>query len=74
VNAPFRTPRLHIAPQAIAPIIVADLFRDLDEAEATARQIRAEIGRQREKFMSAERCYGMDLPAYRREIERRAGQ
>lgn len=68
---PFQT-----VPQSLdsmpSPQVLADLFRDLDAAEAEARQIRRQIDRYRQQHMIRERCWGIDMTAFRREIERRA--
>jgi hypothetical protein len=74
MNAPFHTQRLHIAPQPVAPQIVAELFDDLEEAELEVRRIREQLNRLRQDFMQSERVWGLDLSAYRAEIMRRAGR
>ena len=74
MNAPFLTPRLHLDQPEPAPEVIADLFLDLDEAEQTVRQIRRQLSGFREKFMTRERSFGLDLDTYRREVERRAGR
>lgn len=74
MNAPFHAQRLHIAPQPVAPQVVAELFDDLEEAEMEVRRIRAQLNQQRQDFMQAERIWGLDLSAYRAEIMRRAGR
>jgi gamma-glutamyl:cysteine ligase YbdK (ATP-grasp superfamily) len=69
--SPFQTvpQRLEDMPP---PEVIADLFRDLDEAEREARQVRAQLDQLRQRHMLRERCWGLDLNAFRREIERKA--
>lgn len=69
--SPFQTVPQRLD-QMPAPEIVRDLFRDLDEAEAEVRAIRRQLDECRQRHMVRERCWGIDLTAFRREIERRA--
>jgi hypothetical protein len=68
MNAPFRVIplRLDSAPD---PAAVADLFKALDELEATARKVRSVLDGYRQQHMARTRCYGIDLAAYRRAVE-----
>ncbi len=71
MTAPFKVVPLRIDP-APSPETVADLFKALDDLETAAKQVRAELDRCRQQHMVRTRCWGLDLIAYRREIEGRA--
>ncbi len=69
--SPFQTVPQRLD-QMPAPEVVRDLFRDLDEAKAQVREIERQLNECRQRHMLRERCWGIDLTAFRREIERRA--
>lgn len=69
--SPFQTVPQRLD-QMPAPEVVRDLFRDLDEAKAQVREIERQLHECRQRHMVRERCWGIDLTAFRREIERRA--
>lgn len=69
----FHTQRLHLDSRP-APSVVAAEFRELDELEAEVRARRQRLDAYRQAHMMTERCWGIDLRGYRKEMERRAGQ
>ncbi len=71
MTQPFQTVPQRLD-QMPSPEVIADLFRDLDEAEAQVREIKRQLNECRQRHMLRERCWGIDLTAFRREIERRA--